>query len=75
MSWPGGGLTNTYRGQLDEHGRVAIPGMFYAGHAVCTTNPAAGRCASLGLRQARALTGMLADPQADLRDVAERFDA
>jgi len=22
----GGGLTNTYRGQLDDHGRVAAPG-------------------------------------------------
>jgi hypothetical protein len=71
----GGGLTNTYRGQLDEHGRVAIPGLFFAGDAVCTTYPAAGRGVSLGLRQAQALTGMLADRRADLREVAERFDA
>jgi 2-polyprenyl-6-methoxyphenol hydroxylase-like FAD-dependent oxidoreductase len=71
----GGGLTNTYRGQLDEHGRVAIPGLFFAGDAVCTTYPAAGRGVSLGLRQAQALTGMLAARHADLRDVAERFDA
>ena len=83
----GGGLTNTYRGQLDERGRVAIPGLFFAGDAVCTTYPAAGRGVSLGLRQAQALLGMLSvlnsglnsglNPGrgADLRDVAERFDA
>ncbi len=71
----GGGLTNTYRGQLDEKGHVAVPGVFFVGDAVCTTNPAAGRGVSLGLRQAHTLTGMLADPGADPRDVAERFDA
>jgi 2-polyprenyl-6-methoxyphenol hydroxylase-like FAD-dependent oxidoreductase len=74
----GGGLTNTYRGQLDEHGQTAIPGLFFAGDTVCTTYPAAGRGVSLGLRQAQALLGMLAAlPRrgADLRDVAERFDA
>lgn len=71
----GGNLANTYRGQLGEDGRAAIPGVFFAGDAVCTTNPAAGRGVSLGLRQAQALTGMLADRAADARDVAERFDA
>jgi 2-polyprenyl-6-methoxyphenol hydroxylase-like FAD-dependent oxidoreductase len=74
----GGGLTNTYRGQLDERGQTAIPGLFFAGDTVCTTYPAAGRGVSLGLRQAQALLGMLAAlPRrgADLRDVAEQFDA
>jgi 2-polyprenyl-6-methoxyphenol hydroxylase-like FAD-dependent oxidoreductase len=71
----GGGLTNSYRGQLDEDGRVAIPGAFFLGDAVCTTYPAAGRGVSLGLRQARALIGMLAQPRGDLRDAAEQFDA
>jgi hypothetical protein len=71
----GGGLTNTYRGQLDEHGRVAIPGLFFAGDAVCTTYPAAGRGVSLGLRQAQTLTGLLTGRRADPRDVAEGFDA
>jgi len=56
----GGGLTNSYRGQLDEHGRAAIPGLFFVGDTVCTTYPAAGRGVSLGLRQAQALVGMLA---------------
>jgi 2-polyprenyl-6-methoxyphenol hydroxylase-like FAD-dependent oxidoreductase len=71
----GGGLTNTYRGQLDEQGRVPVPGLFFAGDAVCTTYPAAGRGVSLGLRQAQTLIGLLADHRADLRDVAERFGA
>jgi 2-polyprenyl-6-methoxyphenol hydroxylase-like FAD-dependent oxidoreductase len=71
----GGGLTNTYRGQLDEHGRVAIPGLLFAGDAVCTTYPAAGRGVSLGLRQAQTLIGLLAGHRADLRDVAEQFGA
>jgi len=71
----GGGLTNTYRGQLDENGRAAVPGLLFAGDAVCTTNPMAGRGVSLGLRQAQALLGVLADGGADLRDAAERFDA
>jgi 2-polyprenyl-6-methoxyphenol hydroxylase-like FAD-dependent oxidoreductase len=75
----GGGLTNSYRGQLDDQGRAAIPGLFFVGDTVCTTYPAAGRGVSLGLRQAQALLGMLAvlDPGrgADLGDVAEQFDA
>jgi flavin-dependent dehydrogenase len=71
----GGGLTNTYRGQLGEHGNVAIPGLFFTGDAVCTTYPAAGRGVSLGLRQAQTLTGLLADRRADPQDVAGQFDA
>jgi 2-polyprenyl-6-methoxyphenol hydroxylase-like FAD-dependent oxidoreductase len=39
----GGGLTNTYRGQLGTSGTVALPGLISVGDAVCTTNPAAGR--------------------------------
>jgi flavin-dependent dehydrogenase len=71
----GGGLTNTYRGQLDERGRVPVPGLFFAGDAVSTTYPAAGRGVSLGLRQAQTLIGLLADHRTDLRDVAEQFGA
>lgn len=70
----GGGLTNTYRGQSGVNGRPAIAGVFFAGDAVCTTNPAAGRGVSLGLRQAYALTSMLAVPGADLAGVAQQFD-
>jgi 2-polyprenyl-6-methoxyphenol hydroxylase-like FAD-dependent oxidoreductase len=71
----GSGLTNSYRSQLNEHSRVAIPGLFFVGDTVCTTYPAAGRGVSLGLRQAQALTGLLADHRADQQDVAEQFDA
>jgi 2-polyprenyl-6-methoxyphenol hydroxylase-like FAD-dependent oxidoreductase len=69
----GGGLTNTYRSQFGD-GRPAVAGLFFAGDAVCTTNPAAGRGVSLGLRQAQALTGLLAAPHADLAAVAAEFD-
>jgi 2-polyprenyl-6-methoxyphenol hydroxylase-like FAD-dependent oxidoreductase len=70
----GGGLTNTYRGQLDGRGRAAVPGLFFTGDAVCTTYPAAGRGVSLGLRQAQTLTGLLAG-RAGPCDVAGQFDA
>jgi 2-polyprenyl-6-methoxyphenol hydroxylase-like FAD-dependent oxidoreductase len=69
----GGALTNSYRGQFDGSGRVPVPGVLFAGDAVCTTNPMAGRGVSLGLRQAQALTGMLA-ANADPAEAAERFD-
>jgi len=70
----GGGLTNTYRGQLDERGLVPLAGLFFVGDAVCTTNPAAGRGVSLGLRQAHTLLGMLSETGRDAREVSERFD-
>ena len=50
---PGGGLTNTYRGQS------AVPGLVTVGDAMSTTNPMAGRGVALGLRQADALLDML----------------
>jgi 2-polyprenyl-6-methoxyphenol hydroxylase-like FAD-dependent oxidoreductase len=49
---PGGHLRNSYRGQLDEHGRVALPGLIHLGDAVCTTNPTAGRGIATSLMQA-----------------------
>jgi len=70
----GGHLTNTYRGQFGDGG-PAVAGLFFAGDAVCTTNPAAGRGVSLGLRQAQVLTGLLAAPRPDLAGAAEEFDA
>lgn len=72
---PGGGLTNTYRGQLDEDGRVPVAGLFFVGDAVCTTNPAAGRGVSLGLRQATQLVRLLEDSGTDPRVAAEAFDS
>jgi len=70
----GGHLTNTYRGPSGD-GRPAVAGLFFAGDAVCTTNPAAGRGVSLGLRQAQVLIGLLAAPHADLAGAAEEFGA
>lgn len=72
----GGNLTNTYRGQAGPDGRAALAGVFFAGDAVCTTNPAAGRGISLGLRQASELLRLLgAAGAADPADVAGQFDA
>jgi 2-polyprenyl-6-methoxyphenol hydroxylase-like FAD-dependent oxidoreductase len=64
---PGGGLTNTYRGQARD-----VRGLVFVGDAVSTTNPAAGRGISLGLRQVRALGDLIADGADDL---AAQFEA
>ena len=56
---PGGRLRNTYRGQLDEQGRVPLPGLVHVGDAVCTTNPTAGRGIAVGLRQAQHLVELI----------------
>jgi 2-polyprenyl-6-methoxyphenol hydroxylase-like FAD-dependent oxidoreductase len=72
---PGGGLTNSYRGQLGANGRAALPGMFWVGDSMLTTNPAAGRGVSLGLQQARMLVSMIEADGSDLAKTAERFDA
>ena len=63
---PGGGLTNTYRGQASD-----VQGLYFVGDSVCTTNPAAGRGVSLGLMQAQALMELLAD---DPDGAAPAFD-
>ena len=69
----GGRLTNSYRGQLDEGGRVPVAGVFFVGDTVSTTNPAAGRGVSLGLQQAERLMALIAEP--DARDAGEALDA
>lgn len=56
---PGGRLYNSYRGQLNDAGRVALDGLIYAGDSVCTTNPAAGRGVTTSLLQARELIRLL----------------
>jgi hypothetical protein len=70
----GSGLSNTYRGQLDATGSVPASGLFFVGDSVCTTNPAAGRGVSLGLRQASELLSLL-EENGNHRDVARQFDA
>src|SRR5207248_630330 len=64
---PGGGLSNTYRGQAQDVG-----GLYFVGDSLCTTNPAAGRGVSLGLLQAERLLALIAD---DATDAAAAFDA
>jgi hypothetical protein len=68
----GSNLTNAYRGQRLSDGRT-VAGLVAVGDAVCTTNPAAGRGAGLGLLQARALVNLL-DEHDDHRTAAEAFD-
>ena len=70
---PGGHLLNSYRGQLDEHGRVGLPGLVHVGDAVCTTNPTAGRGISTSLLQAQRLVTLL-DEETDLTAVTLAFD-
>jgi 2-polyprenyl-6-methoxyphenol hydroxylase-like FAD-dependent oxidoreductase len=71
---PGGHLFNTYRGQLDEHGRVGLPGLIHIGDMVCTTNPTAGRGIATSLLQARQLLALL-ERHHDAVDVTLEFDA
>jgi 2-polyprenyl-6-methoxyphenol hydroxylase-like FAD-dependent oxidoreductase len=71
---PGGRLYNSYRGQLDHAGRVALDGLIYAGDSVCTTNPAAGRGVTTSLLQARQLIALLAEHGRDLTACSLAFD-
>jgi hypothetical protein len=71
---PGGRLYNSYRGQLNDAGRVALDGLIYAGDSVCTTNPAAGRGVTTSLLQARRLISLLAEHGRDLTSCSLAFD-
>ena len=71
---PGGRLYNSYRGQLNESGRVALDGLIYAGDSVCTTNPAAGRGVTTSLLQARQLIALLGEHRRDLTSCSLAFD-
>ena len=72
---PGGGLTNTYRGQLGADGAPALPGVYWVGDSMCTTNPAAGRGVSLGLKQARTLVELILEHGDDPASTSLRFQA
>jgi 2-polyprenyl-6-methoxyphenol hydroxylase-like FAD-dependent oxidoreductase len=72
---PGGYLRNTYRGQLDENGRVGLPGLVHVGDVVCTTNPTAGRGITTSLLQAQRLAGLLAEHPRDVAAATLEFDA
>src|SRR5215471_14948392 len=71
---PGGRLYNSYRGQLNHAGQVALDGLIYAGDSVCTTNPAAGRGVTTSLLQARQLIGLLEEHRRDLTSCSLAFD-
>ena len=72
---PGGRLYNSYQGQLNDAGRVALEGLIYAGDAVCTTNPALGRGVTTSLLQARQLIGLLGEHGRDLTSCSLAFDS
>jgi 2-polyprenyl-6-methoxyphenol hydroxylase-like FAD-dependent oxidoreductase len=71
---PGGRLYNSYRGQLDAAGRVAVAGLFYAGDAVCTTNPSLGRGVTTSLMQAQQLVRLLDEHGRDFTSCSLAFD-
>jgi 2-polyprenyl-6-methoxyphenol hydroxylase-like FAD-dependent oxidoreductase len=71
----GGLLTNTYQGQFDADGTVALARLFFVGDAMSTTNPRSGRGVSLGLQLAATLVRPLDHDGRDHRGVAQQFDA
>jgi len=71
---PGGRLYNSYRGQLNDAGRVALDGLIYAGDSVCTTNPVAGRGVTTSLLQARRLIDLLEEHGRDYVSCSLAFD-
>ncbi len=70
----GGHLHNTYQGQLDDTGAVALPGLVFVGDTVCTTNPSLGRGVTTSLLQARELLRLLEHDAGDPAGVATAFD-
>jgi 2-polyprenyl-6-methoxyphenol hydroxylase-like FAD-dependent oxidoreductase len=71
---PGGRLYNSYRGQLNRAGQVALAGLICVGDSVCTTNPQAGRGVTTSLLQARQLIRLLDEHPADLTSCSLAFD-
>ena len=71
----GGRLYNHYRGQLDDSGRPALPGLIAVGDSVCTTTPLAGRGIALAFMQATQLVRILTGTSNDIVSVTTEFDA
>jgi 2-polyprenyl-6-methoxyphenol hydroxylase-like FAD-dependent oxidoreductase len=71
---PGGRLYNSYRGQLNDAGQVALEGLICVGDSVCTTNPAAGRGVTTALLQAQRLISLLEQHAGDLTSCSLAFD-
>jgi len=72
---PGARLHNSFRGQLTEAGRIGLPGLFFVGDAVCTTNPTFGRGIATSLMQAQQLLLLLDEHGEDFPSCAGAFDA
>jgi len=71
---PGGRLYNSYRSQPGQGGQI-LPGLFFLGDAVITTNPIGGLGVSTALLQARALVDLLDEHGTDHAACALAFDA
>jgi 2-polyprenyl-6-methoxyphenol hydroxylase-like FAD-dependent oxidoreductase len=72
---PGGRLRNTYRGQLDDAGRLPLPGLVAVGDTVCTTNPVAGRGVATSLMQVERLVALVEEHGDDHAATALALDA
>ena len=72
---PGGRLRNTYRGQLDDDGRLPLPGLVVVGDGVCTTNPVAGRGVATSLMQVEHLIALVEEHGDDHATTALALDA
>ncbi|MBL8927401.1 MAG: FAD-dependent oxidoreductase [Pseudonocardia sp.] len=71
---PGGRLLNTFQGQLDGDGAVALPGLVFVGDSVCTTNPVVGRGVTTSLLQAGELLRLVEEHPHDLAAATLAFD-
>ncbi len=72
---PGGRLYNSYQGQLNSAGQVALPGLIFVGDAVCTTTPTAGRGVTTSLLQAQKLLELIDEPAPDFEACSLAFHA
>jgi 2-polyprenyl-6-methoxyphenol hydroxylase-like FAD-dependent oxidoreductase len=72
---PGGPLLNAYRGQTGPDGRLALPGLIFAGDAVATTTPTFGRGITTTLLQAQQLLRLIDEHGTDTDVIGEGFDA
>jgi len=71
---PGGPLLNAYRGQTGHDGKLALPGLVFAGDAVATTTPTFGRGVTTTLLQARQLLQLIDEHSTDTAAAGESFD-
>jgi 2-polyprenyl-6-methoxyphenol hydroxylase-like FAD-dependent oxidoreductase len=70
----GGKLHNSYRGQLNQAGRIPLDGLIFVGDSVCTTNPTLGRGVATSFMQAQHLLDLLDEHGRDFTSAALAFD-